>query len=104
MAAAIATENVDSRDWMTPDKPGALLARITKVLGGARGADSLTRAAGRDVFIDFVSDTGDDVAVSRAVARLALRYFKAIGSGQSFRKFTHPPLCEVLRDLPHRQS
>ena len=26
LAAAIATEDVDSRDWMTPDEPGALLA------------------------------------------------------------------------------
>src|SRR5688572_21943779 len=55
IAAAVATENVDSRDWMTPDEPDALLARIAEVLGGAPGAGSLTRATGGDVFIDFVS-------------------------------------------------
>src|SRR5215471_3804694 len=68
--AAIATENIDSRDWMTPDEPRALLARIAEVLGGDSKATTLTEALGRDVYLDFVADTGDDVAVSRAVARL----------------------------------
>jgi hypothetical protein len=67
--AAIATENIDSRDWMTPDEPRALLARIVKLLGGDAQATTLTEALGRDVYLDFVADTGDDVAVSRAVAR-----------------------------------
>src|SRR5215510_13146414 len=31
--AAIASENIDSRDWMTPDEPQALLAHIVDVLG-----------------------------------------------------------------------
>jgi hypothetical protein len=76
IAAAVATENVDSRDWMTPDEPGALLARITEVLDGSPGAGSLTRAIGRDIFIDFVADTGDDAAVSRAVARLLFEAYE----------------------------
>jgi hypothetical protein len=76
IAAAVATENVDSRDWMTPDEPDALLARITEVLGGAPGAGSLTASMGRDVFIDFVADTGDDAAVSRAVARLLFQAYE----------------------------
>lgn len=42
------------------------------MLGGDASAASLTQALGRDVYIDFVSDTGDDVAVSRAVAALVL--------------------------------
>jgi hypothetical protein len=70
IASAIATENVDSRDWMTADDPEQLIARIAEVLGGEAGASSLTGAIGRDVYIDFVADTGDDTAVSRAVARL----------------------------------
>jgi hypothetical protein len=70
LAAAIATEDVDSRDWMTADDPGALLARIAAELGGDPSASSLVDALGRDVWIDFVADTGDDVSVSRAVARL----------------------------------
>jgi len=70
LAAAIATEDVDSRDWMTPDTPRELLARIVDRLGGNPHARTLLEALGRDVWIDFIADTGDDVAVSRAVARL----------------------------------
>jgi hypothetical protein len=70
VASAIATEDVDSRDWMTPDSPDELLARIARELGGDPSASSLVDALGRDVWIDFVADTGDDVSVSRAVAHL----------------------------------
>jgi hypothetical protein len=70
IASAIATENVDSRDWMDVDEPGSLIQRIAEVLGGDPQAASLVEALGRDLYIDFVADTGDDVAVSRAVARL----------------------------------
>jgi hypothetical protein len=70
LAAAIATEDVDSRDWMTPDEPAELLARVVERLGGDPEAPTLTQALGRDLWIDFIADTGDDVAVSRAVARL----------------------------------
>jgi hypothetical protein len=47
-----------------------LLARIVEVLDGDANATTLTEALGRDVYLDFVADTGDDVSVSRAVARL----------------------------------
>ena len=70
VSAAIASESVDSRDWMTPDEPAALRARILELLGGDPAGASLTEGLGRDVYVDFVADTGDDVAVSRAVARL----------------------------------
>jgi hypothetical protein len=70
VASAIATEDVDSRDWMTADAPEELLARIARELGGNPDASSLVDALGRDIWIDFVADTGDDVSVSRAVARL----------------------------------
>jgi hypothetical protein len=70
LAAAIATEDVDSRDWMTADEPRELLAQVIERLGGDRGAPTLLEALGRDVWIDFIADTGDDVAVSRAVAGL----------------------------------
>ena len=69
-ASAIASQNLDARDWMTPDEPGALAARMAEVLGGNPLAPTLVEALRRDVYIDFVADTGDDVAVSRAVARL----------------------------------
>ena len=68
LASAIATEDIDSRDWMRADEPGDLLRRIADHLGGKSDAGSLTEALDRDVWIDFVADTGDDVSVSRAVA------------------------------------
>lgn len=68
-AVAIATEDVDSRAWMTADTPGELLTRIANVLGTTPKA-SLCESLGRDVWIDYVADTGDDAAVSRAVAGL----------------------------------
>ncbi len=70
VAAAIATEDVDSRDWMTPDTPPELVARIARLLGGEREAATLCECLGRDIWIDYVADTGDDVAVSRALARI----------------------------------
>lgn len=70
LAAAIATEDVDSRDWMTPDEPAQLLARIVARLDGDARARTLSEALGRDLFVDFVADTGDDTAVSREVARM----------------------------------
>jgi hypothetical protein len=69
VAAAIATEDVDSRDWMTADPPEELAERVARELGVDAKPDLLS-GLGRDLWIDYVSDTGDDVAVSRAVARL----------------------------------
>lgn len=75
LAAAIATEDIDSRDWMTPDLPQDLVDRVAQVLGGRPGAPSLMQALDRDLWIDYVADTGDDVSVSAAVGRLvAARY------------------------------
>ncbi|HEY6078495.1 MAG TPA: hypothetical protein VIW29_06820 [Polyangiaceae bacterium] len=71
-AAAIATEDIDSRDWMTPDDPRELTARVARVLGGDEQAGSVVEAIGRDLWIDYISDTGDDVSVSRAVARMVV--------------------------------
>jgi hypothetical protein len=76
VASAIAAESVDSRDWMTPDEPAAMLARVAEVLGGDPRAATLVEALGRDLYIDFVADTGDDVAVSRAVARLVFARYE----------------------------
>lgn len=69
-ASVIATEDIDSRAWMRPSLPEALTRKMSLVLGGRPEATSLTEALGRDVWIDFVADTGDDVSVSEAVARL----------------------------------
>jgi hypothetical protein len=57
---------------MIPDAPEALLARALELLRwrGARPAPSLVEGLGGTVWIDFVSDTGDDVTVSQEVARM----------------------------------
>jgi hypothetical protein len=70
LASAIATEDIDSRDWMRADPPDEMLRRLASLLGGDPGAATLTEALDRDVWIDFVADTGDDVSVSRAVAAM----------------------------------
>src|SRR5947207_5748706 len=71
VASAIATQDIDSRDWMHPDSPAALTKSVARVLEAALpDASSVTEAIGRDLFIDYVADTGDDVEVSRAVAGL----------------------------------
>src|SRR5215510_11367427 len=62
VASAMATQNIDSRDWMTADEPHELMARIVEVLGGNPRAATLSEALDRDLYIDFVADTGDDVA------------------------------------------
>lgn len=81
VASAVATEDIDSRDWMTPDEPAELCRRVAAVVGGrerekeaSRGA-SLAERLGRDVWIDYVSDTGDDTDVSSAVAALLVREY-----------------------------
>jgi hypothetical protein len=76
VSAAIATEDIDSRDWMTPDVPQELMARAARVLGGDETRSTLVEALGRDLWIDYVSDTGDDVSVSRAVARLVVERYE----------------------------
>lgn len=68
LASVIATEDIDSRDWMRPERAEDFLRTITGHLSGRPDARSLTEALDRDVWIDFVADTGDDVSVSRAVA------------------------------------
>jgi hypothetical protein len=72
VASAIATENIDSRQWMIPDSPDALLGRMLDLLRwrGAKPAASLVEGLGGEAWLDFVSDTGDDVSVSEEVARM----------------------------------
>jgi hypothetical protein len=55
---------------MRPQAAAKLLRAVVRTLGGEQGARSLTQALGRSVWIDFISDTGDDRDVSVAVARM----------------------------------
>lgn len=78
IASAIATEDIDSRDWMRADAPLELADRVASQLLGERPPESkdrahprsLAEALERDVWIDFVADSGDDAEVSAAVGRL----------------------------------
>lgn len=88
VARAIATESVDSRDWMRPAAARELLGATTSTLAApiappAAAPASLTCALGRPVWIDFVADTGDDRDVSAGVgALLAATYDVAEGDGR----------------------
>lgn len=79
VASAIATEDIDARDWMEADEPRALARRVAAhILGAGATSDkavaeedfSVAELLGRDLWVDFVADTGDDASVSEAVARL----------------------------------
>ena len=80
VASAIATENIDSRQWMIPEAPDVLLGRVLEIIGPratrttaqamAQREGTLAEAMGGDVWIDFVSDCGDDVTVSETVAEM----------------------------------
>ena len=99
VARAIATESVDSRDWMRPNQPEQLLGHAARILAPRMGGPtlapssagtgerkklpgSLVEALGRPVWIDFAADTGDDRDVSAKVgAMLAATYDVDDGNG-----------------------
>ncbi len=81
VARAIATEAVDSRDWMRPNRPEQLVSHAARVLAprggwssnapaGKKTPASLVEALGRPLWIDFVADTGDDRDVSARVGAM----------------------------------
>ena len=80
VASVIATENIDSRQWMIPESPDVLLGRVLEIIGPratrtsaqamAQREGTLAEAMGGEVWIDFVSDCGDDATVSEVVAQL----------------------------------
>jgi hypothetical protein len=94
-SVAIATENVDSRDWMTADDPLELSARVAELLGSHSAEECLVDALERDLWLDFVADTGDDVAVSRAVARLLFAEYE-LPDPDAEGSFLHAPRGEIL--------
>ena len=75
-ASVIATEDIDSRAWMRPSTPDTLTRKAAAVLGGRGGAPTLTEALDRDVWIDFIADTGDCVSVSHEVARIVFATYE----------------------------
>ena len=82
-AEGLASGQMDTRDWMRPQPPADLLREVARVLEAPGSGDTLTERLGRDVWIDFVADTGDDSDVSTAVARMvAGEYALQDGSGR----------------------
>ena len=82
-AERLASSQMDTRDWMRPQQPADLLREVARVLEAPGSGDTLTERLGRDVWIDFVADTGDDSDVSSAVARMvAGEYALQDGSGR----------------------
>jgi hypothetical protein len=76
IASAIASEQVDSRDWMRPENPKKLVSRMLRVLGKESDATTLTEGLGRTLWIDWVADTGDDRDVSAAVGKMIFRPYE----------------------------
>jgi hypothetical protein len=77
-ATAIATEDVDTRDWMEPTPPHALVTKIARELGVDERGASLVECLGRDVWIDFVADSGDDGELGVRMAHMLFRPYRAL--------------------------
>lgn len=85
VARAIASESVDTRDWMRPSSPAKVLSAALRTLEPkslVNRPSTLVEALGRPVWIDFVADTGDDRDVSAGVgAMLSSVYTVEDGEG-----------------------
>jgi hypothetical protein len=79
LAAAAASNQLDLRDWMRPEDAAELLNRVCHVLGAQASGANLVERLGREVWIDFVADTGDDHDVSLAVARMLFAEYTLSG-------------------------
>ena len=81
-ASIVASQAVDTRDWMRPERPHELLGHAGRVLKApVSDAPTLVERLGRPLWIDFVADTGDDRDVSASVARLVFAEYARAGEG-----------------------
>ncbi|HKQ76927.1 MAG TPA: hypothetical protein VJ810_24745 [Blastocatellia bacterium] len=80
LAVAAASNQLDLRDWMRPENAAVLLNRVCQVLGASASGSNLTERLGREVWIDFVADTGDDYDVSLAVGRMIFAGYELSGA------------------------
>lgn len=91
VASVIATEDIDSRDWMHPDTARTLTRRLADTIGaGKPDADSLAEALDDDVWLDFVADTGDDFSVGKAVARMVVNEYEVDDPDEPGKKLRLP--------------
>jgi hypothetical protein len=79
VAVAAASSQHDQRDWMRPEAAATLLARMGRVLGATGDGGTLVERLGREIWIDFVSDTGDDHDVGVAVGRMLFAEYRLSG-------------------------
>jgi hypothetical protein len=79
LAVAAASNQLDLRDWMRPEKATTLLDRVCQILGASASGGALTERLGREVWIDFVADTGDDYDVSLAVGSMLFAEYALSG-------------------------
>ncbi len=79
LATAAASHQLDLRDWMRPEDAAALLDRASRVLGAPASGTHLAERLGREVWIDFVADTGDDHDLSRAVGQMLFAEYAIAG-------------------------
>jgi hypothetical protein len=75
-AERLASSQVDTRDWMRPQAPDELLREVSRVLEAKGAGDTLVERLGREAWIDFVADTGDDSEVSAAVAGMVFAEYE----------------------------
>jgi hypothetical protein len=80
---------------MTPDDPATLAERVARLLGGNGPGSTVTERLKKDLWIDYVSDTGDDVSVSSAVARLLFAAYELPDPVQTG-SFLEAPRGDVL--------
>ena len=101
ISSAIASENIDSRDWMHADPPEKLVEQLVRLLGRDDGEDTetapttLTEGLGRDAWLDFIADTGDDSSVAEAVGKLLARPYE-LPDPERAGAFLHGPRGDVL--------
>ena len=79
LAVAAASSQLDLRDWMQPEEASGLLNRVCQVLGASASGGNLAERLGREVWINFVADTGDDHDVSLAVGRMLFAEYALSG-------------------------
>src|SRR5262249_13848842 len=81
VAVTAASQQLDLRDWMRPEPAAQLLERVCRVLGAPETGGSLAERLGREVWIGFVADTGDDHDLSVAVGRMLFAEYSLEGEG-----------------------
>ncbi len=102
LAVAAASSQLDLRDWMRPEDAARLLDRVCQVLGASASGGALAERLGREVWIDFVADTGDDHDVSLAVGRMLFAEYAL--SGDQPRRLPRGDILVFGGDIAYQAS